>query len=78
MNLLQTIEEVHKSGRVPEGFEERCKKFYERIMNIIGESVLDDAVISSLSWERRIAEPTASGMSFPYNDYPFSCRCWVL
>lgn len=78
MNLLQTIEEVHKSGRVPVGFEEWCKKFYERIMNIIGESVLDDAVISSLSWERRVAEPIAWGTSFPYNEYPFSCRCWVL
>jgi hypothetical protein len=76
--LLKTIEEAHKSGRIPVGFEEWCKKFYERIMNIIGESVLDDAVISSLSWERRVAEPIAWGMSFPYNEYPFSCRCWVL
>jgi DNA polymerase III gamma/tau subunit len=59
LELLQTIEEVHKSGRVPEGFEQRCKSFYEKIMSIIGESVLDDAVIASLSWERRVAEPIA-------------------
>jgi hypothetical protein len=79
LNLLERIERAHNTWVAPEGFEDECRDFYSRIMARIGESLLDDVVIASLSWERRWGERKGDGATdFPYNEYPFSCRCWVL
>lgn len=79
LSLLGRIENAHNTWVVPEGFEDECRDFYSKIMACIGESLLDDVVIASLSWERRGGERKGDGTTdFPYNEYLFSCRCWVL